>query len=273
MIIAILTLLGLCLGSFTNAFVWRLHEQSKKGAKKNKDLSITKGRSMCPNCKHALGLADLIPVLSWLSLRGKCRYCHKPISIQYPLVELLMALLFVVSYMWWPYGFELAGIVQYIFWLPSLVILMSLLIYDLKWMLLPNRLVWPFVWFTAVNAGLQIILRHDINLIFQAFWGVVCLAGLFYVIFQLSKGRWIGGGDVKLAIALGLLVGGPLKAFLLLFVASVIGVLVTIPLLAKKQKKMTSQIPFGPFLIIGTFVVYLFGSSIVSWYLHSLLHL
>src|SRR3954465_436221 len=104
MIIAVLVVLGLCLGSFVNALVWRLHEQEEGGSKKAaaKKLSIIKGRSMCPHCKHALKPIDLIPVISWLSLRGKCRYCSKPISIQYPIVELSTALLFVVSYIWWP---------------------------------------------------------------------------------------------------------------------------------------------------------------------------
>src|SRR3989344_6490262 len=125
MIVAILIVLGLAFGSFVNALVWRLHEQEerakskeqrrKKGKAKNtaklsshtsvlssKDLSILKGRSMCPSCKHGLAAKDLVPVLSWLTLRGKCRYCHKPISIQYPLVELITATLFVISYLLWP---------------------------------------------------------------------------------------------------------------------------------------------------------------------------
>src|SRR4051812_7602742 len=103
MIYAILVVLGLCFGSFVNALVWRIHEQAEQGSKKkpNKSyidkLSIRKGRSMCPHCRHELKALDLLPVVSWLALRGKCRYCGKPISVQYPLVELLTACLFVTS--------------------------------------------------------------------------------------------------------------------------------------------------------------------------------
>ena len=102
MIIAVLAVLGLVFGSFVNAFAWRLHEQEsllekkkKPSAKQLAKLSIVKGRSMCPECKHELAAKDLIPVFSWITLKGKCRYCGKPISWQYPAVELATALLFV----------------------------------------------------------------------------------------------------------------------------------------------------------------------------------
>src|SRR5690606_6942893 len=101
MIIAVLALLGLCLGSFVNALVFRVHAQSKlksgskkKIGKRDVDLSVSRGRSVCIHCGHELAAKDLIPLLSWLLLRGKCRYCHRPISWQYPLVELTASLLF-----------------------------------------------------------------------------------------------------------------------------------------------------------------------------------
>src|SRR5260221_566501 len=107
MTIVALILLGLTFGSFINALVWRLHKQNEDSAKEQKvpNLSIATGRSMCPNCYHELAAKDLIPVLSWLSLGGKCRYCRQPISWQYPLVELLTAGLFTVSYIYWPWAF------------------------------------------------------------------------------------------------------------------------------------------------------------------------
>ena len=107
MIIVLLVVLGLCLGSFVNALIWRLHEQATATGKKKPDkkylarLSITKGRSMCSRCHHELAVKDLIPVFSWLSLGGKCRYCRKPIADN-PLIEICMPLLFVASYIWWP---------------------------------------------------------------------------------------------------------------------------------------------------------------------------
>lgn len=273
MIIAVLIMLGLCFGSFTNALVWRLHEQKQgKNSKKTKaELSIVKGRSMCPHCRHTLGAKDLLPVLSWIELRGKCRYCQKPISAQYPLVELTTVILFVVSYLVWPYDFSAAEIVSFGFWLVILIFFMSLCLYDLKWMLLPNKVVYPLIGVVALSVIAQAILNMSLSPAIEGLWGVLCLAGLFYALFQISGGKWIGGGDVKLAIALGLLVGGPIKAFLLLFVASVLGVLVTLPLLIKGQKKYTSKIPFGPFLLGATIIVYLFGTVLVDWYLQHIL--
>lgn len=266
MIIVVLVVLGLALGSFTNAAVWRIHEQTKQ--RKNKKLSILHGRSMCPNCKHTLEAKDLIPVLSWLGLRGKCRYCGKPISWQYPLVELLMAVLFVSSYLLWPYGLALVGNkLIFGFWLLILVFFMILLIYDLKWMLLPNRVVYPLIMLAGIEVITISVLSRSPTPAIAGFWGVLCLFGLFYVLFQISKGKWIGGGDVKLAIALGLIVGGPIPAFLVLFIASLLGVIVSIPLLVQGKRGYSSRVPFGPFLIVATILVYIFGGMFVKWYL------
>src|SRR5579864_137748 len=105
MIYVVLVVLGLSLGSFVNALVWRLHEQesvTKRRKSKKVDLSILHGRSICPNCHHELAVRDLVPVLSWLSLKGTCRYCGKPISWQYPIVEAATASLFILSYVYWP---------------------------------------------------------------------------------------------------------------------------------------------------------------------------
>src|SRR4051812_47403609 len=112
MLIFIILALGLCAGSFVNALVWRIHEQTKSTklkAKDKKNLSIINGRSICPACKHNLAWYDLIPVVSWLVLRGKCRHCAKPISTQYPLVELICGLVFAVSYIFWPVSLDSGG--------------------------------------------------------------------------------------------------------------------------------------------------------------------
>ena len=133
MIIAILAVVGLILGSFVNALVWRMHE----------GLSVAHGRSMCPHCKHTLAARDLVPVFSWLMLRGKCRYCKKPISPQYPLVELATSGLFVASYIWWPSVFTGSQEAIFVLWLAILVGLVALAVYDIKWFLLPNKLIYP----------------------------------------------------------------------------------------------------------------------------------
>jgi leader peptidase (prepilin peptidase)/N-methyltransferase len=273
MIIVGLALFGLCLGSFVNALVWRLHTQSAVRAKKAPNpsymaqLSITKGRSMCPNCKHQLSHQDLIPVLSWLNLRGKCRYCKKPISWQYPLVEAAMASFFVVSYLWWPVPLSGAQVSIFILWLVLLVGFMALTIYDLRWQLLPNRIVYPLGLVAAVQAVISIATAHRpavalLNLILAVAVG----GGIFYVLFQVSAGKWIGGGDVKLGWLLGLIAGTPARSLLFIFLAAVLGSLFSVPLLATKHLKRTSKIPFGPFLIIALIIVQLFGVSILHWY-------
>lgn len=256
MIVLILVLLGLCFGSFVNALVWRLHE------KKN----WTTERSICVHCHQVLAWYDLIPIVSWGLLKGRCRYCNELISWQYPLVEILTGILFVLSYHYWPFGWGAVGQVSFGLWLAMVVVLMALTVYDLRWMLLPNKLVLVF----TVLAGLQLVVRlvseKDINVLLAAFWGVVCLFGFFYILFQISGGKWIGGGDVKLGVGLGLLVGGPLAALLVLFMASCFGTIVSLPLLIKHKKKATSKIPFGPFLIAATFIVYIFGTTLINWY-------
>lgn len=278
MIIVMLALLGLIFGSFVNALVWRLHEQEemaakpkKAGKKRQRDLSIMRGRSMCPNCGHELAAKDLVPVLSWLSLGGKCRYCGRPISWQYPLVELMTALLFVYSYVHWPLGFSGSGLLQFIVWLFFVVMFMALGVYDLRWFLLPNRMVYPLLGVAVIEALAVAVLDHDLVGIWQPFAAAAIISGLFYALYQLSGGNWIGGGDVKLAVVLGLLAATPGRALLLIFLASLIGTVVTLPLALQNRRKLQMQIPFGPFLLLATSVVVLFGSTITNWYVQRFL--
>ncbi len=222
---------------------------------------------MCPHCKHSLSAKDLIPVLSWLSLGGKCRYCRKPISWQYPLVELLTAGLFLLSYVYWPYGFYAQGVTLFVFWLVFLVGFMALIVYDIRWFLLPNRIIYPLMWLALIQVlVLSIIFHGRLESLTTAAWGIVIGGGLFYALFQISKGKWIGGGDVKLGALLGLIVGGPGMSLLLLFTASLLGTVVALPLLATGRVKRDSHLPFGPFLIVAAIIVYLFGTSILNWY-------
>lgn len=271
LMICFLLVIGLCLGSFVNALVWRLYKQtrvSKTNKINNKrQYSILFGRSMCPSCRHELAPRDLVPVFSWLWLRGKCRYCHQSISWQYPVVELLVALLFVLSYVCWPLGFGAMGVFSFVLWLIFLTAFAALGVYDLRWFILPDRIIYPLIGLALV----EMIVRATIfsggwQLVITAFWGVFFLAGLFCLLYVLSKGAWIGFGDVKLAIMLGLLVGGPLMALFLIFLASVFGSIVAIPLLIDGRAKATTQIPFGPFLLVSTIIIVLSGTSFSNWF-------
>jgi leader peptidase (prepilin peptidase)/N-methyltransferase len=293
MIIAVLLVFGLCLGSFVNALVWRLRQQEyqlevhkveKSEAKSRSTLnaqrstqdrySILRGRSMCPHCEHELAAKDLVPLFSWLSLKGKCRYCAKPIAVQYPLVELITALLFLASYIWWPTALTGSQVAIFVLWLVLLVGLIALTVYDLRWLLLPDRIMYPLGLLATIQAVIAITAasRPAIALL-NTVLAVAIGGGMFYILFQVSDGKWIGGGDVKLGWLLGLVVATPARSLLFIFLAAVLGSLVSIPLLATKRMKRTSTIPFGPFLIGAAIIVVLFGAHILNWYQHTLLNL
>ncbi len=273
MIIAMLIVTGLCFGSFVNALIWRLRQQAEESGKKTPNkkylnqLSVAKGRSMCPSCKHELAARDLLPIVSWLSLKGKCRYCSKAISWQYPLVEATTAILFVASYLYWPVAVEGTQILSFVLWLVLLVGFMALIVYDLRWMLLPNRIMAPLSAVAALMACVRVATAVDpLRALIDTALAVAVGGGIFYILFQVSSGKWIGGGDVKLGWLLGLVIATPARALLLIFVASTLGSLISLPLLATKRLKKTSVIPFGPFLLMAAIVVQLYGHNILDWY-------
>lgn len=248
--------LGLIFGSFVNALVWRL----------KKRRNWLSERSECPHCHHVLAPKDLVPVLSWLMLRGKCRYCKHPIEDS-PLTELALPALFLLSYYAWPTELVGAGLFSFICWLVFLIAFLALTIYDLRWYLLPDKIVYPL---NAAAFAQQFIVAVAYGggwaHLVQALGGALVVSGLFYVLFQVSNGSWIGGGDVKLGIALGLLAGDPMRAVLLLFIASVGGMLASLPLVFNGKAKRKTQIPFGPFLILGLIITRLFGAQLINWY-------
>ncbi len=270
MVVLILILLGLCLGSFANALVWRVYQQ--EFASKNKinsaKYAILKGRSMCVNCMHTLAWYDLLPVVSWLALRAKCRYCHKPISWQYPVVELTTAGLFVASYLHWPTVFISNGdFAVFGLWLILLTGFIALAVFDIRWMILPNRIVFPLQSIATVYALSRFAQSgSEWSVLGGALAGVLCSAGVFYMLFQVSGGKWIGGGDVKLSVVLGLVLGSGVNALLMLFIASLLGTLVGLPMIVRGKAKARTKLPFGPFLMTATVIVVIFGAQILDWY-------
>ena len=273
MITAVLAALGLCLGSFVNALVWRVRQQ-ETAAKGSKELSVMRGRSICPQCRHKLSARDLVPLLSWLALRGKCRYCGKAISMQYPLVEAATMLLFIISYSWWPETLTGLEWLNFGLWLVILTGLVALFVYDLKWFLLPNKIMFPLIWLAGLRGVFEVLRAGEPLAAFLSIIGAVAVGGgIFYVIYQVSQGNWIGGGDVKLGWLLGLVVGTPGASLLFIFLAALLGSLISLPLLATKRLRRHSLIPFGPFLIAGGFVAVLFGENILEWYRYGFLGL
>ncbi len=262
----ILAVLGLALGSFVNALVWRLHKNQKG---KGNGLSVINGRSVCPNCRHVLVWYDLIPLVSWLALGGKCRYCRKPISVQYPLVELAGGLVFVGSYIWWPQTVHQNG--QWLIlssWLVAFVGLLALAVYDLRWMLLPNKILYPALAVAVAGRAAYIAAFAPRKWHALALWAgsVIIASGIFWILYVTSKGKWIGYGDVRLGLVTGTLLADPYVAVLMIFLASLSGSLAALPDLIKHRKSLASRLPYGPFLIAATAVCVVFGQPIIDWY-------
>lgn len=253
----VLLIFGLAFGSFINAFVWRYHE--------NKDW--IRGRSECVSCGHRLSVIDLVPIFSWIALKGKCRYCRKRISIQYPLIELTLPILFVLSYYYWP--IRLVGILQpiiFILWLAVITGLTVLAIYDIRWMKLPTKIIYFLLAIELVSVIIQISDKPRFATALNFLLASAVGGGLFYILYLVSRGRWIGGGDVRLGFLLGLIVSSVAKSFLLIFLASLLGTLFAAVLLAIGKLSRKHIIPFGPFLILSTIIVQLAGSDILNWY-------
>ena len=266
MIYAVLAVLGLIFGSFINALVWRTRQQELN--KKNAP-SVMSGRSICPHCRHELAAKDLVPVLSWLALRGKCRYCGQPISRQYPLVELALAAVFVISYGYWPGGvYGLGTWTLLITWLAASVGLLALLVYDLRWMMLPNKILYPTLLIAASGRLVYIASfePHVWHALLMWLLSVLVASGIFWLIFVVSRGQWIGYGDVRLGLITGTLLAEPGLSLLMIFLASVIGTLFILPALAQSRRHLTSRVAFGPFLIVATGITVMIGQNILDAY-------
>lgn len=248
---------GLSAGSFVNALVWRLHE--------HKDW--LNGRSECVKCHHKLAAIDLVPVISWIILRGRCRYCHQKISIQYPIVELATLSLYLISYELWPRQLSGAEIAVFVLWLGILTGLIALAVYDLRWMLLPSKLIYVLLTASIIMTCISVIAyNHTLSALVNYLVAVLIGGGLFYAIFTISKGKWIGGGDVRLGFLLGLLAATPGRSFLMIFLASLLGLIVSLPFLTRHKLNRSSIIPFGPFLIAALIVVQFAGQDIIQLY-------
>lgn len=255
--VLLLGLLGAVMGSFVGALVWRLHE----------GRNFVTDRSQCEHCSHKLGPLDLVPIFSWLWLRGRCRYCQQPIGWTTFLLEVGLAVLFVVSYMFWPLGFTaLAAQVSFGIWLCYLVLLAALFVYDMKWLLLPDKIVFVLIALGLIDAVLRVSLVSGENYLLYTLGGVVPVAGLYGLLYMVSKGRWVGFGDVKLGIFIGVVLGWQ-KALLVLFLANILGFLFVVPGLLSQKLKRTSKVPFGPFLILGFLIAGLWGDLLINWYI------
>lgn len=252
--IIIVFILGLGVGSFLNALIFRMPSGE----------SVVWGRSKCPKCQHPLSAKDLIPVLSFILLRGKCRYCAAPISWQYPAVELVTATLFVLVYQFLiPVAErgEVIGILYLVFLWFFVSVLMVVFVYDLKHYLILDAVVFP----AMVVAFIAVLLLPQFNF-GQALIGSGMVGGFFLILVLLSKETWMGWGDVKLGFLLGLALGWPLCLPLLL-VAFVGGSLVALLLIWLKLKSWKDTVPFGTMLTVAAVVTLFVGQRMIEWYL------
>lgn len=258
-VIIALGLLGVCLGSFANAAIWRI--------KVKKD--IVHDRSECVHCHHKLAAIDLVPVVSWLMLGGKCRYCHKKIDDN-PLVEVGVAVYFIASYLVWPVMLSSNyAILDFSLWLLYGVGLAILFVYDLRWYLLPDKVVWPLVGLGVIDFVARGLNGHwdASRFAVEGVLAVAIISGLYYLLYAISRGKWVGLGDIKLGLFMGLALGWE-GAIVALLLANVIGCLVVIPGLIMGKLRRDSQVPFGPFLIAGFVIAGIYGQQLADWYLN-----
>lgn len=251
---------GLFIGSFLNVVVWRLYSGEP----------IANDRSRCPQCKKIISWYDNVPLVSFIILQGKCRKCRNKISWQYPLVELVTGVLFAaVGWKFW--GSDLSSYLEVVYLCAVVGILIVIAVYDAIHMEIPDN---------VLNSGIFLSVIH--NLIFdwfspasgidimqvRTYSGVLAATAGFLFFFSLvvvSKEKWMGWGDAYLAILLGLVLGWP-NIIMALFLSFLFGSFYAIILLALKKYGWKDEIPFGPFLVLGTIVVIFFYEPILTWY-------
>ncbi|MBT4850419.1 prepilin peptidase [Candidatus Parcubacteria bacterium] len=256
MMVVFIFILGLFVGSFLNVVVLRLHRQE----------SFVKGYSKCLFCGHRLYARDLVPLFSYLQLRGKCRYCKHGFSAQYPMVELATGLTFALVFTnIFPHFTQMTLVwqdwVQFFLWLTMTAFLIIVFIYDLKYYLILDVVVIP----AAILAFIFNMLLgvNPLSMLLAAVVG----GGFFLIQYVVSKGKWIGGGDIRLGFLMGIILGWP-QILTALFIAYVLGSLISVGLLLFSKKHMSDKVPFGTFLAIATFLTMLYGQQLVHWYMN-----
>ncbi len=256
---AILGILIFLLGAAFGSFLSVLVNRTLKG-----EPGILTGKSKCPHCNTPLKSQDLIPLLSFAFNLGKCRYCSKSISAEYPLLELTTGTLFLANFFWIS-----ADILTPFFWLQfSYLSLISLLLIaisfsDIKCKEIPNSFLIALV--VAAFFGPFILGGLSLSSVLLAIAIALIFFGGQWVI---SKGRFLGSGDIFIAVSMALLLGIE-KLLVGIVFAYLIGSLISIILLATRTLTRKDSIPFGPFLSIATLIALYFGDAIINWYINA----
>jgi len=228
----------------------------------------------------------LIPLLSFFILKGKCRYCQKPISFQYPLVEIATGIIFILilqltvdeqqligssapdTIFLFPVSCSLLPVLCFLFLVSCFLII--IFVYDLKHYIIPDNVVFPAIAITFLyDIFYSLFIIHNSKFLIQFLFSAIGAAIFFLVIVLISRGKWMGVGDIKLAFLMGLILGWP-KILVALFSAFLIGAIIGIVLIILGKKTLKSEVPFGPFLVTGTFVALFWGQEIVNFYVQKL---
>ena len=243
-------ILGGLWGSFANVCIYRL--PLNKG--------VVSGRSYCPKCKKQITWKDNIPIISYFLLKGKCRKCKKPISSQYALVEFLSILFFVTIY--FLYGITLTTLLLMILSLSFIIIFFI----DLKHFIIPNEITFSMMalgFIKSFDPNLNSMFPNYINSLIGGLLGYGIIWSIIFFYKQIRKKEGMGLGDAKLYAVVGFWFGWLAIPFII-FLSSMIALLSVVPSLLKNSKTMSSQIPFGPYIIIGTLVYLIFKSNLNS---------
>ena len=236
----VLACVGLTLGSFGNVLIVRLPQGKDAG-----------GRSACPACGRILTMWELIPVVSYALLLGRCHGCRKTISPQYPLVEIAAMILFVGALLH-THSLLHALAVGCALWA-----LLLIAVVDARTAMIPDLFL---IFFVLASLAAGLLLRGRIDMI-----APLLGAAFFFVQWALSRGRWIGSGDIWLGLGIGLLLGDWKLLIIAFFAAYIVGAIVAGALLLLGKVQRSSHIPFGPFLAAGTLVALFWGEEIVRW--------
>lgn len=265
LIYVLVILIGASIGSFLSVVIYRI----KAGEK-----GIIFGQSYCPMCKKNLSITDMIPIASFIILRGKCRKCKKNISPYYFFLEVVTGLVFLTTYLKFPFVLWLQNgtpipdiflLTKFIFYSIYGVFLIAIFFYDLQTKEIPEIFLFPFIILAIIGT---IVTKEPI--LISAIIAVIISFIFFGGQIFLSKGKWLGEGDLYIGIAVAIILGWE-KFILFIVLTYLIGSVISVPLLITKKTKLKSEIPFAPFMILSSFICIFLGENIVNWYLNGII--
>ncbi|OGK13730.1 hypothetical protein A3A93_05290 [Candidatus Roizmanbacteria bacterium RIFCSPLOWO2_01_FULL_38_12] len=259
-----LFIIGLFLGSFLNVVADRLACEQTLG-----------GRSKCDTCKRKLSWIDLIPIISYTSLKGKCRYCQASISIQYPISEIATGVVFTLTWILSQNAYPSASVWLHFVHIAIASLIFVIILTDLRYQIIPDEIhialiIVGILRFLLLNSPVQTSLFFSLlNFMLIQKFGMMLVAGMavmlpLLLIFLITKGKGMGFGDVKFAYIIGFLLG--IKAGLIaLYIGFVIGGIIALFLMILQKAKLKTKIAFGPFLIIGFYIMLFFQMDLYSF--------